>query len=137
MLIVYFSNVTRNTERFVEKIEAGKKYRIPLKPKDEPQIEINEPYILITPTYGDHEGRGMVPHQVRKFLNYKNNSQNIKGVISSGNRNFGSHYGVAGEIISHKFKIPHLHKFELAGETEDIVKVKNMISLLDNSIKEI
>lgn len=91
--------------------------------------KITEPYILITPTYGDHEGRGMVPHQVKKFLNFENNSANLKGVISSGNRNFGKDYGVAGEIIAHRFKVPHLHKFELAGEEEDVLKIKNMISL--------
>lgn len=136
MLVVYFSNVTRNTERFVEKISPNNKYRIPIKPRHELIHSISEPYILITPTYGDHYGRGMIPHQVKKFLTHKNNSSLMQAVISSGNRNFGRDYGIAGEIIAHKFKVPHLHKFELAGEQEDVEKVKNMISLLEEKQKE-
>lgn len=129
MFIVYFSNVTNNTERFVLKVQKEKIYRIPIK-KTEPMETITEPYILITPTYGDHNKKGMIPHQVKRFLSHENHKDLIRGVISSGNRNFGNEYGIAGEIISRKFNIPHLHKFELAGEEEDVIKVKNMLSLL-------
>lgn len=135
MLIVYFSNVTRNTERFIEKVDPAKTYRIPIQPNREEIETITEPYILVTPTYGDHEGKGMIPHQVKKFLNHNENSSSMVAVVSSGNRNFGRDYGVAGEIIAHRFKIPHIHKFELAGEEEDVVKVKDMILLLEEKHK--
>jgi protein involved in ribonucleotide reduction len=131
MFIVYFSNVTNNTERFVFKVQEKNNYRIPIK-KTEPIETITEPYVLITPTYGDHEKKGMIPHQVKKFLKNPKHIELIRGVISSGNRNFGNEYGIAGEIISRKFNIPHLYKFELAGEREDVIAVKNMLSLLDN-----
>ena len=130
MFIVYFSNVTNNTERFVFKIQQENTYRIPLK-KEETKKTITEPYILVTPTYGDHEKKGMIPHQVKRFLKTPQHVELLRGVISSGNRNFGNEYGIAGEIISKKFNIPHLYKFELAGEEEDVIAVKNMLSLLN------
>ena len=73
MLIVYFSNITNNTERFVEKLGFNDTYRIPLKNSEEKPSTIENPYILITPTYGDHDGRGAVPHQVKKFLTHIKN----------------------------------------------------------------
>jgi len=131
MLIVYFSNITNNTERLVDKLNVDSSYRIPLKKPDNELLEIREPYILITPTYGDPEGKGAVPHQVKKFLTYSDNSDNLLAVISSGNINFGRQYGIAGEIIAKKFNVPLLYKFELAGQPEDVTKIKNMISLFD------
>jgi protein involved in ribonucleotide reduction len=130
MFIVYFSNVTNNTERFVFKVQQENTYRIPLK-KEETIKTIMEPYILVTPTYGDHEKKGMIPHQVKRFLKTPQHVELLRGVISSGNRNFGNEYGIAGEIISKKFNIPHLYKFELAGEEEDVIAVKNMLSLFN------
>jgi len=50
MLVVYFSSATRNTERFVEKLDLPNK-RIPLH-KTEPPLVVDEPYVLICPTYG-------------------------------------------------------------------------------------
>jgi len=50
MLVVYFSSATRNTERFVEKLDLPSK-RIPLH-KTEPPLVVDEPYVLICPTYG-------------------------------------------------------------------------------------
>ena len=50
MLVVYFSSVTDNTHRFVQKLDLPN-VRIPLRLKDEPLI-VNEPYVLVCPTYG-------------------------------------------------------------------------------------
>ena len=50
MLVVYSSSATRNTERFVEKLDLPNK-RIPLH-KTEPPLVVDEPYVLICPTYG-------------------------------------------------------------------------------------
>lgn len=136
MFIIYFSNITRNTERFVEKMQPETSYRIPLKISNENLITVNTPYVLITPTYGDSERKGAVPKQVKKFLTHNNNYEKMVAVVSAGNRNFGAEYGIAGEIISKKFHIPHLHKFELSGEQEDVEKTKNMILLLTTADME-
>lgn len=57
-LLVYFSSVSGNTARFIEKL--GKRaVRIPLHvggPNPDPPLRVDEPYILVTPTYGGVRG---------------------------------------------------------------------------------
>src|SRR5690606_9638724 len=99
-LIVYFSSVSGNTERFVEKLGMRAK-RIPLYKRDD-ALEVSEPYVLISPTYGGGNGEGAVPKQVIRFLNDERNRTWIRGVISTGNTNFGDAYCIGGDIISRK-----------------------------------
>lgn len=117
-MIVYFSTKTNNTRKFVEKL-SFKSQRIPIKG----EIEIDYPFILFVPTYADANGNGAVPKQVIKFLNNHKNRKNIRGVISSGNRNFGSTFAIAGDIVSQKCNVPLLYRFELMGTEQDVVNV--------------
>ena len=127
MNIVYFSSVSGNTARFVEKLGRPSQ-RIPLYAKDEP-LRVDEPYVLITPTYGAGHGPGAVPKQVIRFLNDEHNRTLIKGVIGAGNTNFGKAYCLAGDIISVKCKVPHMYRFEVFGTPDD---VNNVNEGLDN-----
>ncbi|MDO4888556.1 MAG: class Ib ribonucleoside-diphosphate reductase assembly flavoprotein NrdI [Actinomycetaceae bacterium] len=120
--IVYFSSATNNTKRFVEKLGMPAE-RIPLLPKEDP-LRVDEEYVLIVPTYGGGSHKGAVPKQVIKFLNDEHNRSLIRGVISSGNTNFGSAYGLAGEIISAKCKVPLMYRFELLGTPRDVDRVR-------------
>lgn len=97
--------------------------RIPLR-RTEPDLLVDEEYVLIVPTYGGGNNRGAVPKQVINFLNNEHNRSLIRGVISAGNTNFGTAYCLAGKIISAKCKVPHMYKFELLGTQEDVTKVK-------------
>lgn len=124
-LLVFFSSVSGNTARFIEKL-GMRAARIPLHANDTP-LRIDEPYVLVTPTYGGGVGRGVekgaVPKQVIRFLNDEGNRALIRGVISAGNTNFGEHFGLAGEIISRKCSVPHLYRLELFGTPEDVERV--------------
>ncbi|MDR6939521.1 class Ib ribonucleoside-diphosphate reductase assembly flavoprotein NrdI [Arcanobacterium hippocoleae] len=120
--IVYFSSATNNTQRFVEKLGFPAQ-RIPLR-KTDPEVQINQPYVLIVPTYGGGNLKGAVPKQVIKFLNDEHNRSLLRGVISSGNTNFGEAYCLAGDIISAKTKVPHMYRFELLGTPDDVKKVQ-------------
>lgn len=125
--VVYFSSSTNMTHRFVEKLDATAQ-RIPLR-RNDPPVEITAPYLLLTPTYGGGNGEGAVPKQVIKFLNDPSNRELLRGVVASGNRNFGSGYALAGPIIARKCGVPLLDTFELMGMPEDVKRVQD---LLDN-----
>ena len=119
--LVYFSSVSGNTKRFVEKLGIPA-HRIPLYPKDDPLV-VDEDFVLVVPTYGGGNGHGAVPKQVIKFLNDKRNRDLIRGVITGGNTNFGEAYCIAGDIISAKCQVPHMYKFELFGTPRDVTRV--------------
>lgn len=116
--LIYFSSVSGNTRRFVEKLGRDAQ-QIPLFASDE-ELLADEPYVLIVPTYGGGNGRGAVPKQVIRFLNNPVNRALIRGVIASGNTNFGEAYGIAGDIIAAKCRVPMLYRFELFGTPEDV-----------------
>lgn len=116
--IVYFSSVTNNTHRFVEKLGFPAQ-RIGLRAAD-PAITVTVPYVLVVPTYGGGSIAGAVPKQVIKFLNDPANRAGIRGVIAGGNTNFGEAFGLAGDIIAVKCHVPHLFRFELLGTPAEI-----------------
>ena len=119
--LVYFSSVSGNTKRFVEKLGMPAR-RIPLYAKEDPLV-VDEEFVLVVPTYGGGNGRGAVPKQVIKFLNDERNRSRIRGVIGAGNTNFGEAYCLAGDIISAKCQVPHMYKFELFGTPRDVTRV--------------
>ena len=124
--LVYFSSVSENTHRFVQKLDLPA-VRIPLHGR----IQVDEPYVLILPTYGggrangpDPEAGGYVPKQVIAFLNNEHNRSLIRGVIAAGNTNFGAEFCYAGNVISRKCDVPYLYRFELMGNPEDVEAVR-------------
>ncbi len=126
-LIVYFSSVSENTHRFVEKL-GMRTVRIPLIDRAG-GFRVDEPYVLICPTYGGGKasspiGGGFVPKQVIKFLNNEHNRALIRGVIAAGNTNFGEEFCYAGDIISRKCGVPYLYRFELMGTADDVDRVR-------------
>ena len=127
MLVVYFSSATGNTHKFVEKLGI-KNARIPIR-RNEPELIVDEPYVLICPTYGGGASISggnsrPVPPQVIKFLNNEHNRSFIQGVIAGGNINFGEDFCKAGDVISHKCKVPYLYRFELMGTDHDVRRVR-------------
>lgn len=119
--VVYFSSVSENTHRFVERLGVPAT-RIPLHGVE--GFQVDEEYVLVVPTYGGGEQKGAVPKQVIKFLNDPHNRGLIRGVIASGNTNFGTGYCLAGDIISAKCQVPVLYKYELLGTAEDADRVR-------------
>ncbi|KMY23287.1 protein involved in ribonucleotide reduction [Actinobaculum suis] len=122
-LIVYFSSATGNTHRFVQKLGMPA-VRIPIHTREEGIPHVDEPYVLITPTYGGGREKGAVPRPVIKFLNDPHNRSFIRGVIAGGNTNFGKYYCWAGDIIAAKCKVPFMYKFELLGTPTDVAVVQ-------------
>lgn len=119
--LIYFSSVSGNTARFVEKL-GRPAARIPLHPSD-PALKATRPFVLLLPTYGGGDGHGAVPKQVIKFLNDPANRALIRGVMVSGNTNFGKAYGLAGDVVAAKTGVPCLYRFELFGTQDDVEAV--------------
>ncbi len=124
--IVYFSSRSENTHRFVLRL-GMRAMRIPLESRadDAGLLHVQEPFVLVTPTYGGGGTKGAVPKPVIRFLNDAGNRALIRGVIAAGNSNFGEAFGLAGNIISAKCRVPYLYRFELLGTNEDIGNVKD------------
>ena len=85
---------------------------------------VREPFVLVVPTYADGQGRGAVHKQVIRFLNEPENRTLLRGVIASGNRNFGRYFAYAGDVISAKCHVPVLYRFELSGTQTDVTRIR-------------
>ncbi|MCL3777672.1 MULTISPECIES: class Ib ribonucleoside-diphosphate reductase assembly flavoprotein NrdI [unclassified Actinomyces] len=121
--LVYFSSASQNTHRFVQRV-GRPATRIPLRPRTEGMIQVSRPYVILVPTYGGGDLSKALPRQVAQFLNIPANRRLLRGVISSGNTNFGTAYCAAGPIIAGKCHVPDMYRFELLGTDDDVATVR-------------
>ena len=127
--LVYFSNYSGNTHRFVEKVtNAG--IRIPIRNGDDGVLLMDTEYVLVVPTYGGGSEGHAIPRQVRSFLNNAVNRSLLRGVIGTGNTNFGEHYCKAADMISAKTGVPVIARVEIFGTPDDVERVKKRLELL-------
>lgn len=127
--IVYFSNYSGNTKRLVDKLN-GTAIRIPIGGDSSEPPTITNEYVLVVPTYGGGSERSAIPRQVRKFLNVEQNRSLLRGVIGTGNTNFGDNFCKAAEIISRKTGVPIIARVEIFGTDEDVNKIKERLEIL-------
>ena len=127
--IVYFSNYSGNTKRFVERLD-GTITRIPIDSDSSSVPVVSSGYVLCVPTYGGGSEGAAIPRQVRHFLNIPENRKNLKAVIGFGNTNFGEHFCKAADMISQKTGVPVLARVEIFGTDDDVIKVKERLRLL-------
>lgn len=127
--IVYFSNYSGNTKKFVEKFNEDS-FRIPIDTRRDNVPVYDRPYVLFVPTYGGGEERTAIPRQVRYFLNVQENRNLLSGVVGLGNTNFGEHYCKAAELISAKAGVPLIARVEIFGTQDDVNRVKERLQLL-------
>ncbi|HCM90365.1 MULTISPECIES: class Ib ribonucleoside-diphosphate reductase assembly flavoprotein NrdI [Vagococcus] len=125
MKLVFFS-LTGQTRRFIKKLDlpATQAHEID---SNNPFHEINEPYILIVPTY-DAE----VTEVVNDFIEYKTNQQNMLGVVGGGNRNFADLFIFTAKDIARDYQVPLLFSFEFNGTLEDVKNFKKVVDNLES-----
>jgi protein involved in ribonucleotide reduction len=130
--IVYFSNYSGNTKRFVEKVDNGNWgiTRIPINNGSD-SITVVNPYVLFVPTYGGGSEKSAIPRQVRHFLNVPENRELLRGVVGFGNTNFGTHYCKAAEMISGKTGVPLIARVEIFGTSEDVQMIMERLEKLN------
>ena len=124
-LLVYFSSTSENTHRFIERLGLPA-VRIPVNERE--RIEVDQPYILVVPSYGGGGTAGAVQRQAILFLTNDHNRALLRGVIAAGNRNFGEAFCRAGDVIAAKCQVPYLYRFELMGTPQDIENVRKGVT---------
>lgn len=129
-LVVYYSTKSGNTTRFVERL--GFETLCLREHVELPSV--SRPFILVTPTYGGGHALKAVPKPVIHFLNNEMNRQHLQGVISTGNRNFGTGFCLAGRIIADKCKVPNLLDVEVFGTSEDVALATTRITSLFDAL---
>lgn len=128
--IVYFSNHTGNTKKFIERLGIDGT-RIPINSDDAPSPIYNgSGFVLFVPTYGGGSEKNAIPRQVRRFLNVPENRDKLRGVVGFGNTNFGDNFCKAADLISAKTGIPIIDRVEIFGTNEDIERVRERLELL-------
>lgn len=118
MKIVYMS-LTGQTQKFVNKLEMDN-LRITM---DNAFQEINEPYIVIAPTY-DVE----VTELINDFIETGHNQDHLKGICGSGNLNFGELYCFTAKDLAEEYQVPLLLTFEFQGNNNDVIKMKEKVN---------
>lgn len=118
MKLVFFS-LTGQTRRFIKKLDLPS-YEIDA---TNPFHEMNEPYILIVPTY-DIE----VTEVVNDFIEYKTNQEHLLGVAGGGNLNFGDLFVFTAKDIAKDYNIPLVFSFEFSGTDEDVKNFKKVVN---------
>ena len=108
MKIVYDS-FTGNVERFVRKLDG-----IYDTVRITDSLIVDEPFCLVTYTIGF----GQVPESTSNFLLH--NSNNLLGVASSGNKNWGDFFAQAGPKIASAYDVPLMLQFELGGTVDNV-----------------
>lgn len=107
MLIVYDS-FSGKVKKFVSKLPEDFEVR------HIDQYDGTSLYYLITSTINF----GQVLDTTAEFM--KKHSSNCLGVSSSGNKVWGRNYGKAAFILSEKYNIPFISRFEVDGTKEDV-----------------
>ena len=80
---------------------------------------VSEPFFLLTYT----DKLGEAPETVLKFMN--NNKEHCKGVIASGNTNFGiMNFCGSADTIKRLYSVPVIRKMELRGSSKDFEHIK-------------
>jgi len=132
--VVYFSNHTGNTHKFVERFKEmanGQFTRIPIRNSDDSDtIYRGSGFVLFVPTYGGGSEKSAIPRQVRRFLNVPENRDNLRGVVGFGNTNFGDHFCKAAELISAKTGVPIIDRIEIFGAPGDMERLLERMRLL-------
>lgn len=125
-MIVVFDSKTGNVRRFCQRLSEMGVYSVFLDDYDG-----QTSYVLVTFT----TKFGQTPETTDRFM--ISHHKNCRGVVSSGNRNWGDFYAKAADNISEAFGVPVLHKFELFGMKSDLEKVKKEVERIANNAPEV
>ena len=138
---VLYTSTEGNTQSFVEKLQVvaeknGDILEARMIGDETEYANETEPYVAVVPTYLT-VGTGIGPEVTEIFtsalgdyLSFGRNSQYLKGIIGSGNRNFNVQFNLTALRYADKFNVTMLFAFELRGSIFDAEKAYNLIKPL-------
>lgn len=92
----------------------------------------------MTPTYAGVPGKGgYCPSPVNRLLKDKTASQNLVGVIGTGDINWGSEYCAAAHEVSNTHNVPILHRIDRWGNNDDYQTINTGIKQHWDTLKEL
>jgi protein involved in ribonucleotide reduction len=91
-------------------------------------LEVNEPYIIVTNTIGF----GDAPKEVIDFIEH--HLDFLVGVAASGNTNWRNNYAHAADVISEKYNVPIIYKFELGGSSQDTENFRRAVKVIGEKL---
>ena len=110
--MIYFASRTGNVRHIISRLALPSA-------EIKPQTTTQEPFLLFTYT----DGLGEVPRVVAQFM--EQSYALCKGIIVSGNSNFGHHvFCGAGDVLAKQYGIPIVRKIELRGFASDDQAIK-------------
>ncbi|MDH6363560.1 protein involved in ribonucleotide reduction [Enterococcus sp. PF1-24] len=118
MKIVYFS-LTGQTRRFVNKLALSNA-------EITADLQINEPFILIVPTYSSE-----LVAPVSEFLNRNHHQSLCLGIAGNGNRNFADAFIHTAKRLAKEYQLPLLFAFEFSGTNEDVANFTKVVNQLE------
>lgn len=122
---IVFSSRTGNVKKLISKLGLSESSI-----EIEENTHMSEDFILFTYT----AQLGQVPEIVDQFLGKNDHHKFCKGVICSGNTNFGMNlFTRAADLINQNYGIPILKRLELAGLPRDVEEIKNILKEIDKN----
>lgn len=125
MRIVYYS-LTGQTKRLASKFKNplfGSENSLTEISNANPFVAINEPYLLLVPSYEEPE----VEDIFSDFLETESNLSHCIGMIGSGNINFGDLFLVTAKRLRESYNLRILYELEFHGTPRDIFEIENML----------
>ncbi|WP_257668917.1 class Ib ribonucleoside-diphosphate reductase assembly flavoprotein NrdI [Parapedobacter tibetensis] len=116
---IYYDSKTGNVERFMQKVADLTGWAVR---KIQPGMKVGHDGHLVTFT----TRFGEIPETTKNFLQYA--SSYLHSVSSSGNRNWGRNFALAGDKIASEYGLPLALKFELSGTMEDVKEFIDIIT---------
>lgn len=139
MINLFFVSISGNTRAFVKRLSAYAKQQHALDPA-KPEIHaveysesvdtsiMDQPFFAMVPTYldgGDGINNGVKEVMTLDFRDEleAGNTDNLLGIIGSGNRNFNAQFGLTAKHYARRFNSPVIGLFELRGNDVEAAKI--------------
>ena len=92
------------------------------------------PYHLLRADAFENKRRPRVETALSPLVAHPATRALLRGVIAGGNRNFGTTFALAGDVISKKCGVPVLYRFELAGTDTDVTRIRSGLDRMRDTL---